>query len=142
VTAASEWGATEPLIAAARLGQGRVVVFGYTAIFEGGVLQVADTARLTGNILRWTAGDKSAPRVGVYKIDRLARQFTALGIQARDITLHDLDSVDVVMALARFFTLQRVGLIPDIEAYPSIEGIRAGRDEILERALEYLEKGR
>jgi C-terminal processing protease CtpA/Prc len=32
--------------------------------------------------------------------------------------------------------LQRVGLIPDIGARPTIAGIRAGRDEVLERALE------
>jgi C-terminal processing protease CtpA/Prc len=34
--------------------------------------------------------------------------------------------------------LQRVGLLPDVEARPTIRGIREGRDEILERALEYL----
>jgi C-terminal processing protease CtpA/Prc len=34
--------------------------------------------------------------------------------------------------------LQRVGLIPDIEAHPTIAGIRAGRDEVLERALTHL----
>ena len=30
--------------------------------------------------------------------------------------------------------LQRVGLTPDIEVRPTIVGIRAGRDEVLERA--------
>lgn len=30
---------------------------------------------------------------------------------------------------------QRVGIVPDIEVRPTIEGIRAGRDEVLERAL-------
>lgn len=34
--------------------------------------------------------------------------------------------------------LQRVGLEPDIPARPTIRGIRAGRDEVLERALAYL----
>jgi hypothetical protein len=38
--------------------------------------------------------------------------------------------------------LQRVGLLPDIEAHPTIAGIRAGRDEILERAIAYIERGR
>ncbi len=38
--------------------------------------------------------------------------------------------------------LQRVGLTPDIPVRPTPEGIRAGRDEVLERAIEYLEKGR
>jgi C-terminal processing protease CtpA/Prc len=30
---------------------------------------------------------------------------------------------------------QRVGIVPDILAKPTIGGIRAGRDEVLERAL-------
>lgn len=35
-----------------------------------------------------------------------------------------------------------VGLIPDIEAHPTIAGIRAGKDEILDRAITYIEKGK
>jgi C-terminal processing protease CtpA/Prc len=38
--------------------------------------------------------------------------------------------------------LQRVGLIPDIEVHPSISGIRAGKDEVLDRAISYIEKGK
>jgi C-terminal processing protease CtpA/Prc len=34
--------------------------------------------------------------------------------------------------------LQRVGLVPDIEIRPTIKGIRAGRDEVLDRAVRYL----
>jgi len=34
--------------------------------------------------------------------------------------------------------LQRVGLQPDVFVAPTIEGIRAGRDEVLEKAIEYL----
>jgi len=34
--------------------------------------------------------------------------------------------------------LQRVGLVPDVEARPTIAGIRDGRDEVLEKALDYL----
>ena len=30
---------------------------------------------------------------------------------------------------------QRVGIVPDIEVRPTIEGVRQGRDEVLERAL-------
>jgi C-terminal processing protease CtpA/Prc len=37
--------------------------------------------------------------------------------------------------------LQRIGLVPDIEVHATIEGIRAGRDEILDRALAYLQTG-
>ena len=35
--------------------------------------------------------------------------------------------------------LQRIGLVPEIEVRPTIRGIQDGRDEVLERAIEYLE---
>jgi C-terminal processing protease CtpA/Prc len=31
---------------------------------------------------------------------------------------------------------QRVGIVPDLVVHPTVEGIRAGRDEVLETALE------
>ena len=34
--------------------------------------------------------------------------------------------------------LQRVGLKPDLPVEPTIAGLRAGRDEVLERAVRYL----
>ena len=34
--------------------------------------------------------------------------------------------------------LQRIGLQPDIKVVPTLNGIRAGRDEVLERAIEFL----
>jgi C-terminal processing protease CtpA/Prc len=33
---------------------------------------------------------------------------------------------------------QRIGIVPDIEIKPTIEGIRAGRDEVLEKAIEWI----
>lgn len=36
--------------------------------------------------------------------------------------------------------LQRVGLVPDIEVAPTRAGLKAGRDEVLERAVAYLEE--
>jgi C-terminal processing protease CtpA/Prc len=35
--------------------------------------------------------------------------------------------------------LQRVGLVPDVEVAPTIQGVRDGRDEVLERAIRDLE---
>ena len=35
--------------------------------------------------------------------------------------------------------LQRVGLQPTVEMRPTLEGIRAGKDEVLDRAIEYLQ---
>ena len=37
---------------------------------------------------------------------------------------------------------QRIGIVPDIEIRPTLAGFRAGRDEVLERALEYIRTGR
>lgn len=38
--------------------------------------------------------------------------------------------------------LQRVGLVPDVEVEPTRQGIAAGRDEVLERAVRYLTEGK
>lgn len=38
--------------------------------------------------------------------------------------------------------LQRVGIQPDVFVEPTIEGIRAGRDEVLEAAIEFLSHGK
>lgn len=35
---------------------------------------------------------------------------------------------------------QRIGIVPEIEVKPTIEGIRNNRDEVLERAIEYINK--
>ena len=35
--------------------------------------------------------------------------------------------------------LQRIGLVPDVEVRPTLAGIRAGKDEVLDKAIEYLE---
>lgn len=39
-------------------------------------------------------------------------------------------------------TMQRKGLIPDITVTPTIKGIRAGKDEVLERAVVFLKTGK
>ncbi|MBE8725113.1 S41 family peptidase [Flavobacterium hungaricum] len=36
---------------------------------------------------------------------------------------------------------QRVGIVPDIEVKPTIKGIQEGRDEVMEQALLFIEKG-
>jgi C-terminal processing protease CtpA/Prc len=36
---------------------------------------------------------------------------------------------------------QRVGIVPDIQVYPTPAGIRVGRDELLEKAIELITKG-
>ena len=36
--------------------------------------------------------------------------------------------------------VQRVGVVPDIEVHPTIEGIREGRDELMEAAVKYIKE--
>ncbi|NHN27669.1 peptidase S41 [Flavobacterium jejuense] len=38
--------------------------------------------------------------------------------------------------------MQRIGIVPDIEIKPTIEGIRQGKDEVLDRAIEYINTGK
>ena len=38
--------------------------------------------------------------------------------------------------------LQRIGLVPHLEVKPTIRGIREGRDEVLEHAITFLQKGK
>lgn len=37
---------------------------------------------------------------------------------------------------------QRIGIIPDIEVKPTIKGIQEGKDEVLDRALKFIETGK
>lgn len=37
---------------------------------------------------------------------------------------------------------QRIGIVPDIEIKPTIQGIKDGRDEVLEKAIEIIEQGK
>ena len=36
--------------------------------------------------------------------------------------------------------LQRLGLQPDVEVHPTLAGIRAGKDEVLDKAVEFLQQ--
>ncbi len=38
--------------------------------------------------------------------------------------------------------LQKVGILPQIKIRPTVAGIRAGKDELLDRALAYIASGR
>jgi hypothetical protein len=122
VNAKSRSGAFEPLIAAARLGKGRLVVLGNTAALEQDVLNVADTARMLANILRWTAAENSAPKIGIHKVPGLAQRLKSLGsglrLDARDIELSDRNHFDVVVILAR--------MVAEEDVAPLQEYVRAG----------------
>ena len=37
---------------------------------------------------------------------------------------------------------QRIGIVPDIKVKPTIKGIQEGKDEVLDRALVFIETGK
>lgn len=83
-----------PVVAAARLGQGRIVAFGH-----GGYLEPAggDLAALVANAIRWAAGERGArsggPRVVVYRGEKLLARLTADGFSARGADRQSWESV-------------------------------------------------
>ncbi|CAM3574699.1 hypothetical protein FLCH110379_11415 [Flavobacterium chungbukense] len=48
----------------------------------------------------------------------------------------------VIFSAARNTETQRIGIIPDIEIKPTIKGIQEGKDEVLDRALLFIETGK
>ena len=58
----------------------------------------------------------------------------ALGAQTATA---DSARIERLAALGR---LQRMGLQPDVPVRPTIAGVRAGRDEVLDGAVRYLER--
>ena len=118
VNGRSRSGVMEPMIAAARMGKGRMVVMGYTDAMEHDGLEVGDTARLLTNTLRWVSGEKSAPKIGIFKIPGLASRVHGLGLDVRDVELSDRNQVDAVIVLARTVAAQDVA--------PLAEYIRGG----------------
>ena len=94
-------GAAEPLIAAARFGSARMVVLATTSPLDPTRLSLADTGRLTANLLRWAAGGKPEPRIGIYKISGLAQRLKPLDLDAPDVELADRTRSDVIALYGR-----------------------------------------
>ena len=58
-------GSGSPIVAATRLGKGRVVLFGHGGYMGAKALKTADTARLMANAVRWAGGGSAPVIVGV-----------------------------------------------------------------------------
>ena len=87
-----------PLVVASRFGKGRVVAFGKDGFFSPKTLDIGDTGRLVANAARWAAGRSGPVTVGVHLRKGLAPALQKHGLDARDVTLDQLDAVDVVIA--------------------------------------------
>lgn len=88
-----------PVVAAARLGRGRIVAFGHTGYLDASTLDVADTAALIDNALRWSASrdaddpsDRPPLRIGLLGLDGLAAALEQRGHNTIKIVANGLPS--------------------------------------------------
>lgn len=92
-----------PVVAAGRLGAGRVLAFGHDGYFGAATIAEADTGRLLANAVRWAGGQSGAPtgglRVGVLNRDGLLEPLRSLGFEPRSIGIGSLGEVDVVLTV-------------------------------------------
>ena len=95
------------ILAAGRLGAGRVAAYSHDCWLLGDVASQADHPRLLENMLRWLAArsetDKSAPRVGVRCPGEIAKLIEQRGFPVERLTGVDwpsrLEHIDVLVAL-------------------------------------------
>ncbi|MGM0493169.1 MAG: M60 family metallopeptidase [Armatimonadota bacterium] len=85
-----------PVVAASRYGEGRVVATGHFSFLDANSLQLADTARLILNAIRWASASDN-PRVGVFRRDGFAEALAERGLDARQIDLSDLSDLDCIV---------------------------------------------
>ncbi len=90
-------GSREPVVAAARLGSGRLAAFGHDGYLTSDSMSVADTRRLMSNLLIWLAAGKTTPKVAVVGVSGLAAALRGMGFDATDTTLAAAVANDVVI---------------------------------------------
>lgn len=86
IVAGKQGKAQHAVIAGATAGQGRIVAFGHTGYLDAGVLKVADTGLLFDRCIRWAAGDRGGPTIGVLGDAKLAEALRARGFNAAEFS--------------------------------------------------------
>lgn len=111
LVAANVDGVPAPLIAASKLGKGRVVAFGHEGYFSKSALQSGDTARLIRNAIDFAASGraKQSPiRVGTHRRPDIANAIDGSGIEFVPLDDADfrgkLDRIDILIVAAGDFT--------------------------------------
>ncbi len=92
--------AQAPVVAAAQLGAGRLVLFGHDGYFGREALETGDTGRLLLNALHW-ASDKTAPKALVVEWPEVVDWLREQGLEAIDATFASypalLSQADIVL---------------------------------------------
>ena len=97
ITGGAKGGASLPLAVATRYGTGRAVALGKGEFLVPEVFKSLDTGRMILNALHWAAGKAEGITVGTYQRPGFAEALQQQGVNARDIALDELGSVDVVI---------------------------------------------
>lgn len=74
----------EPVVAAAKLGKGRIVALAHTGYLDAGTMKNGDTGRLLQNSIRWASGGKKNPTVRVVNNDGLAKFLAGCGFSSAE----------------------------------------------------------
>jgi len=109
------------------------------AIYKGRTVMLIDEramsqAEWTGLVFEAASGTKFIGSNSAGAVGDRATVVLPGGINVT-FTGHDVRHIDGRQ-------VQRIGLVPDVAVRPTIAGIRQGRDEVLERAIAYVNDGR
>lgn len=88
----------QPVVGAARLGQGRVVVFGHNGYFDAANLKEADTGKFLANCLAWAGRGAAKPNVVSLGAKGLTDALASIGIAATAADLAKLAPTQVLVA--------------------------------------------
>jgi hypothetical protein len=81
VAAPSKGGGADPVVAAGRLGKGRVVAFGHEGYFYADALKVADTKAFLVNALKWAGRkDGNGLKVATHGLPELAKSLDGVNV--------------------------------------------------------------
>lgn len=93
IAVASDGETREPVVAAARVGRGRVVTFGHPGYLSAEAFESGDTGRFVANALRWAADKPEATasqlRVGAFELGSAARW-----LRDHDVPVDELAAVN------------------------------------------------
>jgi hypothetical protein len=88
----------QPVVGAARLGQGRVVVFGHNGYFDEANLKEADTGKFISNCINWAGRGAQTPNVVALGARNLTDALTSIGFNAAAADLTKLAPAQVLVA--------------------------------------------
>lgn len=89
-TAKTKNGQPAPVIAAAQLKKGRIVVFGHNGYLSPATMKEGQTGKLVSNLIRWSAGlekiQTAKLRIGIHNNRPLVQSFQQAGLVAKELT--------------------------------------------------------